>query len=242
MKLLNSIKRLLLSLFAKKSTHENRTGSPIEAPTVENPIYKTPENEPKSFEIVNHRVVNARYVEDPDMGWYMEPKGHVVHFTCSYTVDGTISWFKEKSVDTHLIYDKDGSVVQMVPFNRFAAHAGGVGKSYWKGYNGLNSHFIGHEVLCIGPLTKKGEIYYDYYKRPWNGKVIEYPMFGYKYWEPFTVHQLQAVVAMIKELNRIYNIPTEMVCGHHEASPDRKNDPGGSLTMSMEDFRGLIDG
>jgi N-acetylmuramoyl-L-alanine amidase len=191
----------------------------------------------------DHKLNKAKYVQDPDVfPPKIMPKGIVVHFTCSYTLDSTIDWFKNNVVDIHLLLDKNGEFTQMVPFNQKAAHAG---MSKWKGYNGLNSYFIGIEVINIGPLKKSAttnKTFFDCYGKIWKGNVYEYekPVFGYKYWEPFTFEQMDSLVNVCASLCLRYKFDPRFICGHHEASPGRKNDPGGSLTITMDLFREMV--
>lgn len=191
----------------------------------------------QTFVIRDGKLVDVTYMPDPELGRPMQPKGIVIHYTASYSAKGTAQWFKDNTVDIHLIIDKDGTPIQMVPFHRTADHAG---KSSWRGYDGLNSYFIGIEVVCLGPLTVTSDGFKDCYNRPYKGKYNTKEMLGLKYWEPFTEAQEASLLALVKSIIKHYNIPVENVCGHHEASPGRKFDPGGSLGMSMDAFRELV--
>lgn len=189
---------------------------------------------PKFFKIDNDRVKGIKYIQDQDYGSAMNPRLIVIHFTCSYSLNSTIEWFQKNAVDIHLLISKAGELVQMVPFNKKAAHAG---KSSWNGYYGLNNYAIGIEVINIGPLVKKinGKLY-DCYGKLWTGEVIERNVLGYKYWEPFTIEQIETLTKICADICVKYKIPVENICGHHECSPGRKSDPGGSM-LSMDEFR-----
>jgi N-acetylmuramoyl-L-alanine amidase len=196
-----------------------------------------PAPKPQVYNIRDGKFLGINYAPDPELGRPMNPKGLVVHFTASYSIKGTIQWFKEKVYDIHLLIDKNGEITQMVPFNRTADHAG---KSAWKGYDGLNSHFIGIEVVCLGPLTPTSDGFKDCYNRPYKGKYTTASMLGYKFWESFTKEQEESLVDSVRAIINHYGIKPEMVCGHFECSPGRKIDPGGSLSMSMDQFRNLL--
>ena len=185
----------------------------------------------------DHKFIGVKYLPDPDMGDELKPKGVVVHFTCSYNLKDTAEYFASAGVDIHLLIDKNGEVVQMVPFNRKAAHAG---ESKWNGFTSLNNHFIGIELINIGPLVKKGEKFYDCYNREWKGQVVEREMLGYKYWEPFTAAQERALWDVLVAIKSKYKILNKNICGHHECSPGRKSDPGGSLSFTMESLRSYL--
>ena len=227
-------------IFTKKTGRENMPEPGENRDTTMPTLPDNPLNPPLSniyeydYVIKDHLIAGAKYIKDPENGGWMSPKGIVIHFTCSYNLMDTVQWFKDEVVDIHLLVDKDGTVAQMVPFNVTADHAG---KSQWKCYYSLNRSFIGIEVINIGPLEKRGDKFYDCYNRVWKGQVVEVDLLGYKYWEPFTAEQLKALVGLCKAICSRYGISTELICGHHEASPGRKDDPGGSLGMSMDQFR-----
>ncbi|WP_374029757.1 N-acetylmuramoyl-L-alanine amidase [Bdellovibrio bacteriovorus] len=210
------------------------------APPISAPAPHTSEIISRTYVIGDdHKIAGIKYLPDPDMGDVMIPKGVVIHFTCSYNMEGTVSWFKSNGVDIHLLVDKTGELVQMVPFNRKAAHAG---VSKWGEYESLNDDFIGIEVISIGPLVKRGAQFFDCYGRVWRGEVVEREMFGHKYWEPFTAAQMQALYDALAPIMKRYLILAKNICGHHECSPGRKTDPGGSLIGSMEDLRKILIG
>lgn len=231
------IKRFFLRVknwFLSKNYHESNSGGVILPPPAAEPSYPPPILMPSKYKIKNHKIEGVRELVDPDMGGSLNPKGIVIHFTTSYNLIGTANWFQENSVDIHLLIDKDGSAAQMVPFNRSAAHAG---KSSWNGYYNLNDHFLGIEVVNIGGLFEKSGKLIDDYDREWKGEVIKNEMLGFKFWEPFTSHQLETLIKTCATLCLEYRIPISNICGHHECSPGRKNDPGGSLTITMDQFR-----
>ena len=126
----------------------------------------------------------------------------------------------------------------MVPCNRKAAHAG---KSTYKGVSGLNDYAIGIEVINIGPLTKKGDKFYDSYGREWKGQVRERKGQGFQYWEPFTPQQEKACVEIAYYMNKVLGIQVEDMRSHYEVSPGRKNDPYGGFSMGdQESFRNYL--
>lgn len=213
---------------------------PVSEETTENQFVGRPgmpEPKPKVYNIRDGKLQGVAQIPDSDAGGPMSPKGVVIHFTASYNAKDTIAWFRKEAVDIHLIIDKTGEITQMVPFDRSAAHAG---KSAWKGYEGLNNHFIGIEVVCLGPLTPTSDGFKDCYNRNYKGKYTTASMLGYKYWEPFSSEQEKALLESVRAIINHYKIKPEMVCGHHEASPGRKCDPGGSLSISMDQFRNLL--
>ena len=90
----------------------------------------------------------------------------------------SINWLKNplSKVSCHYLIDKKGKIIQMVPENKIAWHAG---KSMWKNFIDLNKKSIGIE------LVNKGH------------------RFGY---ENFTVIQINSLIKLCKLLKRKYKI------------------------------------
>jgi N-acetylmuramoyl-L-alanine amidase len=99
-------------------------------------------------------------------------------------------------VSAHYLIDEDGSVVQMVPDERRAWHAGA---SSWAGRSRLNDVSIGIELVNPG--------------HEW----------GYR---PFTEAQYRAVIALCRTLLARWPIPPRRVLAHSDIAPERKQDPG----------------
>ena len=85
----------------------------------------------------------------PNHGNEMVPRLIVIHYTASSPDDaaaGDISWLckpqGKRSVSAHLVVRKDGSVVQLIPFNLVAWHAG---ESEYEGERYVNRFSIGIE-------------------------------------------------------------------------------------------------
>lgn len=70
----------------------------------------------------------------------------VIHATAGQTLDSAVEWMMkpDTSVSAHYVVGKDGSVVQLVPEENKAWHAG---KSSWKGQMDLNENSIGIELV-----------------------------------------------------------------------------------------------
>jgi len=130
----------------------------------------------------------------------------------------------------HLCVDRDGTVVQLAPFNIQTWHAG---KSEWKGKVGLNKYSIGIEIVNDGPLTKSGNIYRAWYGASLNeSDVIEATHRNEsipRYWHTYTTEQIEVVNEICQLLIDTYGI-TEIV-GHEEIAPMRKSDPGPAFPM-----------
>lgn len=187
---------------------------------------------------------------DPDRNGLMpygKPRCIVLHYTVSYDLGATVEYFKRNFVDVHFVVGHDGKVVQMVEGNRAAAHAG---ESSWDGIKGLNDDAIGIEIVSIGPLTHDGHGYLDCYNlekklkgksfKYWTGPVRPRKMHGFNYWEPFSPEQEASAMSICRWAMKEYGIKVSNIIGHEECSPGRKQDPGGCLSMSLQEFRNKL--
>ena len=187
---------------------------------------------------------NFKYVVDPDGGKTLLktkgsiPVGVVLHHTATYNLNSTIQYLQENAVDIHFLIGKAGEIVQMVPCNRNASHAG---VSKWGQYTNLNDYFVGIEVVNIGPLEKRENgKYYDCYGHIYTGPIRERNALGYKYWVPFTDKQEESLKKLVKWLVGTYKIDPKNIVGHYECAPKRKIDPIGGLSMTMDEFRSFL--
>ena len=103
---------------------------------------------------------------------------------------------QEPRVSSHYFVDEDGTIVQLVPENERAWHAG---LSSWGGETDINSCSIGIEIVNPG---------HD---------------FGYPDFPP---HQIGAVAALCKDIVSRRDIRADRVLAHSDVAPGRKQDPG----------------
>ena len=88
-------------------------------------------------------------------GDQLQPEYLVLHYTASRDAASSIRWFKnsDAQASAHVVIGKDGTVTQMVPFDRIAWHAG---VSRWEDRTGLNAYSIGIELDNPGKLRRRG--------------------------------------------------------------------------------------
>lgn len=95
--------------------------------------------------------VQVPFKKSPNFSGIMIPSYLIIHYDGSGNATGAIDWMinsrGKEAVSAHLHISRDGNVVQLVPFNRVAWHAG---VSSWKGISGLNSYSIGIELQNTG--------------------------------------------------------------------------------------------
>jgi len=181
----------------------------------------------------------------PVKGKYKDkyPIGAVVHFTAGRSKAGlqsalsTAKYGKEMGY-TYFSISSEGDVVQSFPLDSWGNHCG---VSTWPGLGtGLSSKLVGIEVCCAGRLSKDrkswfGETYDVSEVSTWEKKENVQAGTYHKYTEA----QVEALTHLLVWLK--WNNPDvfslKHVLGHDEVAPTRKNDPGGSLGMTMPDYR-----
>lgn len=197
--------------------------------------------ESKRGDLLNLDGKLVEYVKTPNMGGELDPKYLVVHYTAGQSMDGSINWLSnpKANASAHLVVDTDGTIVQMVPFDRVAWH---VGKSKWDGIRGLNAHSIGIEVVNPGKL----DVVSDGVYRAWWGEEFthsthpeiihkSHPDGGDEYgWIPFTPEQVRVLIDVGSELMSHYGMREAV--GHDMISPGRKMDPGPCMQPNVYDF------
>lgn len=174
-----------------------------------------------------------------------KPRFLVMHYTAGGTASGAISWFKNPSAkaSAHLVVDHDGSITQMIHFDRVGWHAG---ESRWKNVKGVNSHSVGIEVVNWGKLSRSGTggwVSRTGKPIPAERVVIE----AHKHapdkevgWEIFDEPQIMASVKAAKAIVAEYGIEPWDLIGHDDVSPIRKVDPGPAFDIDA--FRSLVFG
>jgi N-acetylmuramoyl-L-alanine amidase len=173
------------------------------------------------------------------------PKIAVIHFTYGGTARSSAEWFRSKQnpgSSAHVVIERDGTVIQCVPWGKVAWHAG---KSRWKHMIGMNKHSFGIELANWGYLKKAGDGW-----ACWTGTRINDPFLAIHKngnpdaliqpigWETYPEAQFAAAVAVVRALVEAYGV-TEIV-GHDDISPTRKFDPGPAFDMAR--FRASIYG
>lgn len=165
------------------------------------------------------------------------PDTIVIHYTAGRSPESSVSWLKnpQAKASAHLVIGKTAGIVQLVPFNVKAWHAG---KSQWKGRSGLNNFSIGIELDNAGLLEKRADGFYTHFgKHIDNSQVILAPHKnggGEQAWEAFTDRQIEMTEQICLVLKEHY--PIVDIVGHDDISPGRKVDPGPAFPLkSLKD-------
>jgi N-acetylmuramoyl-L-alanine amidase len=116
----------------------------------------------------------------------------------------------ESKVSSHYVVFEDGRIVQCVPEEKRAWHAG---VSHWAGETDVNSRSIGIEIVNPGHE------------------------FGYS---DFPLRQIAAVISVCKGiLARRGPISPDRVLGHSDVAPTRKQDPGEKFPWELLNDSGI---
>lgn len=126
----------------------------------------------------------------------------VVHYT-STSLERSLALLTHGEVSAHYLIadDAPATVYQLVDESQRAWHAG---ESEWLGRTWLNSSSIGIEIVNPG------------YRDTPAGRV----------WYPYTDAQVTALVALLKDIVKRYDIDPRHIIGHSDIAPLRKLDPG----------------
>lgn len=179
------------------------------------------------MEIKNHRLVGAPYRAARVIGPEIKPELIILHDTAGRLDKGSsVKWFQSAECKTsaHVVIERDGSIVQMVPFNRKAAHAG---VSHFAGRQYCNTFSIGIEIVNPGKLDSKGRAWFHKSSEPgFNPLELEHKItneHGDGYWMPYTDEQIAAVKRLCRALMQEYP-DVNHITTHWKVSPRRKID------------------
>lgn len=178
----------------------------------------------------------------------------VMHFTAGRGFDSTVSYFKDPAnkVSAHLVVGRKGELVQMVPFDRPAWHAGAA--SAWTydkpvisnpqlshpptetvRLSGMNFYALGIEFDNYGPLRQVGKKIVTWFGRevPSNEVAEVDPKakgaFDTRFWHAYTPFQLDLAERLASILVRGFHL--RGVIGHSDILHG-KTDPGPLFPLS----------
>lgn len=170
----------------------------------------------------------------PAIGGELKSRAALVfHFTAGDSDEGALRYFTDPNskASAHLLVSRDGAVVQLVPFDRQAWHAG---PSEWaeKGLKGLNAHSIGIDFSNRGHLKRNPDGSFS----DWAGKTISSARVTTikqgdqnTYWETFTPQQIKAAEGIVRAFRAAQ--PDIGLLGHSEIAAGRKTDPGPAFPL-----------
>lgn len=172
------------------------------------------------------------FLNSPNQSGIIQPKYLIIHYTAGRSAKSSIDWFMnpDANASAHLVIGLDGSITQMVPFNKKAFHAG---VSHWAGLEGLNSHSIGIELDNPGKLKQVGNKWVSWFGQSYpDAKVL---VAAHKQqttpagWHTYTPQQINACIIVSQAIVKHYQLLD--ILGHDDISPGRKEDPGPAFSM-----------
>jgi len=122
----------------------------------------------------------------------------IIHYTDMSSAAEAARWLCDpaSNVSAHYLIDEAGGILQLVPEDKRAWHAGA---SYWQGCTDINSCSIGIELANPGHTH------------------------GYC---AFPEGQITALLNLLKDIRTRWDIPSARILGHSDVAPRRKQDPG----------------
>lgn len=179
------------------------------------------------MKIKAHKLDGVEFLAANACGGEMRPTLVVLHDTAGrLEPKSSVNWFCSEDCNTsaHVVVERDGSMTQLVHFNRKAWHAGA---SSWQGKTGCNAFAIGIEIVNPGILGKDGRAWF--HKKTEKGftlaglRQVKTASHGDGCWMPYTAEQIETVTNLCKALCGAYPEISD-VTAHFVISPGRKID------------------
>lgn len=189
--------------------------------------------------ILSHKVEGLTFQKAAYIGEVITPEIVVLHDTAGRLEAGNSAAYLASAnaakASVHFVIERDGIVVQQVPTNRRANHAGA---SSFNGRSGCNAFSIGIELVNPGLMTRVS----DTMANAWWGqqfainlygiREITTPQHGHGLWMPHTEAQIASLTGLLEVLFR--DIPTlKDITTHWYVSPGRKVDPNPTLPLEQ---------
>jgi N-acetylmuramoyl-L-alanine amidase len=162
----------------------------------------------------------------------------VVHDTAGSSLESSVAWMcnKASKASAHVCIGIDGEVVQMVPFNRIAWHAG---QSVYRGRPWCNGYAIGIEHDNPGILSPSGKAWFGAYYGSDDTEPFDTPQHGRGRALVYTEEQIMAsaeiIAALVSKYPSLVNLEP-----HYVISPGRKYDT--TPIYPLQQMRGIVTG
>lgn len=228
----------------KPAASPKPTPTPIPRPKPEEPERVGPNTPGQNFEFCPFAIRKPEF-QMPTRGEYAlkYPRGAVVHFTAGSSAESSIEWGKDQGFAFWMIA-KDGTIYQNHSLRRWGHHAG---KSVWPGLGtSLSDDLVGIEVDCAGRLTRKNNQWVSWFGRVVTSSKVRVSKGeanikpgAYEMFTPEQEASLKRLLLWLKENNpKVFQL--EYVVSHDEIAPDRKDDVGAALSMTMPAYREML--
>lgn len=187
--------------------------------------------------VVSQSDINVDFIPTASIGGRFEaadPRFIVLDFAATDTAAGLVSELSTPNTNAsvHLVITRDGGIIQMVPLDRIAWHAGA---SEWKGLRGVNARSIGIDFVNNGQLHSRQDGVWT----TWDGKIVpdarvcaQEKTGGNRTvgFECYSEAQIATSVALVRALKQSYPTLIEVVT-QSDISPGRKIGPGPAFPL-----------
>ena len=197
------------------------------------------------YKVREPKFVRVKGLKTPKLGQYKTKSGKFSGLVVHYTESGrtreaainVLKWLVNTKGWVCKVMDENGNIYIPEDYDIFKSRGIHAGKSKWKGQTNLNDYYDGMEI-CGWGLGYKGT----------DSRTVTrtqgYVVAGtYQKFTEAQEDELTNYILWCKERNEEFSI--DRVCGHDEAREQvgmlgDKQDPGGSLSMTMAELRALI--
>ncbi len=187
--------------------------------------------------VENHRLVGDRvsFRATPNHGGELKARYLVFHYTAGRSAESSVESLctrkPEGNASAHLVLARDGRIVQLVPFNVVAWHAG---VSQWNGLVGLNHASIGIEMDNAGALSRVGDKFVAWFGKEYVASDVMLAEHkhggGTRPWHAYAEAQIERALELAELLVDHYGL--EDVLGHEDIARGRKQDPGPAFPLA----------
>jgi N-acetylmuramoyl-L-alanine amidase len=194
--------------------------------------------------IRSHRLAGdgVTFRATPNVGGALRPRFLVLHYTAGRSAASAVESLCTRkasgNASAHVVLGRDGSLVQLAPFNVVTWHAG---ISQWQDCIGLNRHAIGIEMDNAGAMNRVGEQYVAWFGRAYPASEVLLAEHrhggGVRPWHAYTEAQIECALELTELLVAHYGL--EDVLGHDDIARGRKLDPGPAFPLGALRSRAL---
>ncbi|MEO1051223.1 MAG: N-acetylmuramoyl-L-alanine amidase [Bacteroidota bacterium] len=166
-------------------------------------------------------------------------KAIVFHYSVSRSADPVAKYLTNKNAQAsvHLIIDRDGRIIQQIPFNRKSKSSG---RSEYRGLKNFNHISIGIQLVNLGRLTLEDGEFKDPYGKTVNSDEVEQKRDKFtnqqSYWHKYTDIQIDRAKKIALLLTEEYDL--QYIVGHDDITKGLKKDPG--PLFPIEEFQAEI--
>jgi N-acetylmuramoyl-L-alanine amidase len=186
--------------------------------------------------IEKHRLVGngVTHRDTPNRGGALSARYLVYHYTAGGSSDSAVASLCTRkpsgNASAHLVLGRDGSIVQLAPFDVVTWHAG---ISQWNGLVGLNNWSIGIEMDNAGLLKRVGDQHVAWFGRAYPPSEVMLAEHkhggGVQSWHAYPEAQIARALELADLLAEHYGL--EDILGHEDIARGRKTDPGPAFPL-----------